>query len=59
MSSRKFKDRIGEHCDYAKREVVTEPAGEHFNKRGHSVADLKGQVLEKVKSKDLFILRAR
>jgi hypothetical protein len=26
MTSRKFKDRMGEHRDYAKREVITEPA---------------------------------
>ena len=47
---------MGEH-DYAKREVITEPAGEHFKKRGHTVAELKGQVIEKVKSKDPLILK--
>ena len=59
MTSRKFKDRMGEHRDYPKRDVVTEPAGEHFTKKGHTVADMKGQVIEKVRSKDPFILRAR
>ena len=44
---------------YPKRDVLTEPSEEHFNKRGHTVADLKGQVIEKVRSKDPFILRAR
>ena len=59
MTTRKFKDRMSEHRDYPKRNVETEPSGEHFNKPGHSVADLRGQVLEKVSSKDPFILRAR
>ena len=59
MTSRKFKERMGEHRDYPKRDIVTEPAGEHFTKKGHTVADMKGQVLEKVRSKDPYILRAR
>ena len=59
MTSRSFKKRFSEHRDYPKRDVITEPSGEHFTKRGHSVANLKGQVLEKVKSKDPFILKSR
>ena len=59
MTVMKFKDRMSEHCDYPNWNVETEPSGEHFNKPGHSVADLRGQVLEKVSSKDPFILRAR
>ena len=39
MTSKTFKERNGEHRDYPKRDV----------------ADLKGQVLEKVRSKDPFI----
>ena len=50
---------MGEHRDYVKRDIVTESSGEHFSKPGHTVAHLKGQVLEKVKSKDPFVLRAR
>ena len=59
MTSRMFKERMGEHRDYPKRDVLTEPAGEHFTSRGHNVADLKGQVLEKVRNSDPFVLRAR
>ena len=47
MTTRTFKDRMGE------------PSGEHFTQRGHSVADLKGQVLEKVRNSDPYVLRAR
>ena len=59
MTKRTFQKRLSEHRDYPKRDVFTEPSGEHFSKRGHSVANLKGQVLEKVKSKDPFVLKAR
>ena len=47
-----FTERIGEHRDYPERDVLIEPAGEHFTKRGHSVADMKGKVLEKVKNSE-------
>ena len=59
MTTRTFKERMSEHRDYPKRDVLTEPSGEHFTQRGHSVAHLKGQVLEKVKNKDPFVLKAR
>ena len=36
-----------------------QPAGEHFNKKGHSVHNLSGLVLEQVHSKDPFVLKAR
>ena len=47
MTSRSFKKGFSEHRDYPKRNVTTEPSGQHFTQPGHSVADLKGQVLEK------------
>ena len=50
---------MGEHRDYPKRDVLTEPSGDHFTQRGHTVSDLKGQVIEKVWNKDPHILRAR
>ena len=59
MTSRKFKTRMGEHRDYVKREVLTEPAGEHFNSRGHDVSHLKGQAIEQIRSRDPYVLRAR
>ena len=59
MTKRTFKKRLSEHRDYVKRDILTEPSGEHFAKSGHSVANLKGQVLERVRNKDPFILKAR
>ena len=59
MTSRSFQARMSEHRDYPKRDVTTEPSGNHFTQRGHDVSDLKGLVLEQVKSKDPYVLRAR
>ena len=59
MTSRTFKERLAEHRDYPKRDVITEPSGEHFTSQGHTVANLKGLVLEKVKSRDPFVLKSR
>ena len=58
-TTRKFKDRFGEHRNYVKGNVETEPAGKHFNSRGHDVSHLQGLVIEKVNSSDPFILKAR
>ena len=49
---------MGEQRDYPKWDVITEPAGEHITQRGHSLANMKGQVLEEEKG-DPFVLRAR
>ena len=59
LSKRKFKTRISEHRDYVKSENLNEPSGEHFNKPGHSIHDFEAMVLEQVREKDPYILRAR
>jgi hypothetical protein len=58
MICRTFKQRMSDR-DYPKRDVLTEPSGEHFTKRGHNVAHLKGQVLEKVKNRNQFVLKSK
>ena len=58
-TTRAFKDRLAEHRDYPKRDMVNEPAGKHFTLPGHNVSHLRGLVLEKVKSKDPYVLKAR
>ena len=59
MTTRQFKDRLAEHRDYPKRDVLTEPSGEHFNQPGHGVHHLRGQAIEKVRNKDPYVLKAR
>ena len=59
MSSRTLQKRLYEHHYYVRSDKLTEPSGEHFNLPGHAYSDLKGLVLEKVRSSDPFVLRAR
>ena len=58
-TTRSFQQRFSEHRDYVKRDILTEPAGEHFNLSGHSVADIEGIVLEEIKNRDPFVLKSR
>ena len=59
LSSRSFKERFAEHKQYVKSQDTKKPSGHHFNQAGHDLSHLKGLVLEKVKSHDPFVLRAR
>ena len=59
LSSRTLQKRLYEHHYYVRSDKLTEPSGEHFNLPGHAYSDLKGLVLEKVRSSDPFVLRAR
>ena len=59
QTKRKFKDRLAEHRDYPKCEVVTEPSGAQFTKRGHNVSHHRDLVLEQVRNSDPFILKSR
>ena len=40
-------------------EILEEPSGFHFNQQGHDLSHFAGLVLEHVKSRDPFVLRAR
>ena len=59
LTSRKFKNRLGEHKQYIRSELLEEPSGHHFNQPGHTVSHLSGLVLEHVKNSDPFVLKAR
>ena len=58
-SSRSFQQRICEHLYYAKSLKEEQPAGKHFTANGHNVSHLKACSLEKVKSRDKFVLNVR
>ena len=59
MTTRKFQTRFSEHIGYIKSEKIFEPSGDHFNLPGHSLSDMEGLVLEEVKNRNPFILKAR
>ena len=54
LTSVSFKTRMAEHKQYVKSTLV----GFHFNLR-HNLSHFSGLVLEHVKSRDPFVLRAR
>ena len=58
-TERRFKDRIADHLGYIKNKKLELPTGEHFNKNGHSLSDLKAIILEKVTSSDQLYRKER
>jgi hypothetical protein len=59
LTRRAFKTRIGEHKQNVRSRNLDTPSGFHFNQPGHDLSHFAGLVLEKVKSSDPFVLRAR
>ena len=61
-TSRQAKERFGEHIGSAVQQcqVDTEkPVGHHVRLPGHSVSDMKFLPIERVQSRDKFVLEAR
>ena len=58
-SRRSFQQRVSEHLGYVRREVLSEPSGNHFNTGTHNVSHLRGCVLEHSKSDDVFVQAVR
>ena len=58
-SKRSFQERFSEHRDYVKGKKTAESAGAHSNLKGHSITHLRGLAIEKVRSSNPAILRAR
>ena len=48
-----------EHQYYIKSDKISEHSGQNFSLPGHSLSDMKGLILEEVRSCDHFVLRAR
>ena len=59
LTKQPFRNRLMEHKQYVKSEMLEQPSGFHFNQPGHNVSHLCGIILEHVKSSDPFVLRAR
>ena len=58
-TARRLCDRFQEHRGYVTQRVLSQPTGEHFNSKGHSIADLTVQGIEHIKSSDPFIRKTR
>ena len=58
-TERMFKDRIYEHLGYVRNCDMDKITGEHFNKSGHKISDMKFSILEKVKKNDVHYRKER
>ena len=59
LTTRKFRNRLAEHKQYVRSDILEEPSGYHFNTPGHNISHLAGLVLEHVRNPDPFVLKAR
>ena len=58
-TERPLKNRIGEHKTYVRSKKLNEPTGEHFNRPGHELANLKITILEKMKTNNIIYRKER
>ena len=54
-----IKDRMSEHIGYAKTKKLDLATGNHFNKPGHSIANMQITQLEKIKTNDTQFRKER
>ena len=57
--SRRFGVRLNEHRSAVKRKQLSQEVANHFNQPSHGIHHLRAVVLEKVRNKDPFVLKAR
>ena len=58
-TERSLKDRIAEHIGYIRTHRLDKSTGAHFNKPGHTSANMTATVIEKVRSNDIFYRKER
>ena len=58
-TERKLKDRLSDHKGYITNRHMNQPTGAHFNEKGHTIADMKISILEKVKQKNAIYRKER
>ena len=47
-----IKDRMSDHIGYARTKKLDQATGSHFNKPGHSVANMQITILEKMRTNE-------
>ena len=58
-TKRTANDRFGNHRGYVNNNKDDKATGHHFNLPGHSISDMKFQIIEKVHNKDPFFRKER
>ena len=59
LTHQELRERIYQHVRYVRNKQLNRAPGEHFNRPGHGVENMKFTVLEKVKSSDPLYGRER
>ena len=59
QSERTLQTRFSEHRGYVNNKILTKATGEHYNLPGHTVADMKVSILEKVHSRNELVREER
>ena len=58
-SERSLKERFSEHRGYVVNNLKNKATGEHYNKKGHKVSDMKITIIEKIFSLDPAVRKER
>ena len=58
-SHRTANARFGNHRGYVNRKELNKATGHHFNLPGHSISDMRVQIIEKIFNKDPFYRKER
>ena len=58
-SDRTLQKRFSDHRDYVTNQHFNQATGEHFNLKGHKIADMQVTILEKVHSRDEMVRKER
>ena len=58
-TQRTFSERIYDHINYIKQNKIEKPTGDHFNKKGHNLSNMRAFIIEKVKKLDTHYRKER
>ena len=58
-SDRTLQKRFSDHRGYVTNQHFNQATGEHFNLKGHKLADMQVTILEKVHSRDKMVIKER
>ena len=58
-TDRTLQSRFSEHRGYVTNNKLQKATGEHFNQRGHTLADMQVTILEKIYSTDGMVRKER
>ena len=58
-TERTLQERFSDHKGYVANQHLSKATGQHFNKKGHKIHNMKVTIIEKVRSQDPHFRKAR